>query len=433
MTAADETTGAHMDRHIPFETLHNFRDLGGYPAADGLRVRPGRLFRADSLGKLRPDTADWDRFLALGIGTVIDLRHPWEARDRGRIPEHDSFAYRNLSIEHRPYDQPSLTPDVEPGPYLSARFVEVAEDGTKELAAALELVAGAKEGLVFHCASGKDRTGQFAALVLGLLGVPDEVIVEDFTLTELATPALLADWRARNGGRSPAWPSFGRAPEAVMRLFLAALRERHGSLDAYVSQALGMDVEALKSALRARLLEPVPTGRPEPVLRRATPGDAALLVRLRDTAALWQLARGIRQWQPGEKTEAHFVDRMREGEVWLSYSGGAVTGAYELWWDDPAAWGPRPPEAGYVHRLMTTPHTAPPGTGRALLAHAEARIGAAGRPYARLDCLSANSRLRAYYEAAGYTVVGEQRAKEDGTGSPYAVTLMEKRLGRDGT
>lgn len=45
-----------MDRHIPFETLHNFRDLGGYPAADGQRVRAGRLFRADSLGKLRPDS-----------------------------------------------------------------------------------------------------------------------------------------------------------------------------------------------------------------------------------------------------------------------------------------------------------------------------------------------------------------------------------------
>ena len=417
-----------MDRHVPFDKLHNFRDLGGYPTRDGRRVRAGHLFRADSLGKLTEDTPDWDRFLSLGIGTVIDLRHPWEIDGRGRIPQHASFTYHNLSIEHRPYDQAALTPDIDPGPYLSERFMEVAQDGTKEIAAALELVAGTPQGLVFHCASGKDRTGQLAALVLALLDVPDEVIIEDFSLTELATQALLADWRARNEGRSPAWPAFARAPESVMRLFLSALRTRYGSVEAYVSDALGMDAPALSAALRARLLEPAPTTWPPLTHRRATDEDAPRLVRLRDTAALWQLARGISQWQPGEKDETHFRDRMREGEVWLSYAGGSLAGAYELWWDDPAAWGPRPPEAGYIHRLMTAPHTAPPGTGRHILTHAESRIAAAGRPYARLDCLASNPRLRAYYESAGYTVVGEQRAKEGGSGSPYAVTLLEKRL-----
>ncbi|MEH0472084.1 tyrosine-protein phosphatase [Streptomyces sp. B21-097] len=418
-----------MDRHIPFETLHNFRDLGGYATGTGHRVRPGLLFRADSLGRLRPGTPDWDRFLALGIGTVVDLRHPWETESAGRIPPHDSFAYHNLSIEHRAYDQAAATPDVEPGPYLCARYLEVAEDGVEEIATALRLVAGARDGLVFHCASGKDRTGQLAALILALLGVPDETIIEDFTLTELASRALLEDWRARNDGRTPVWPAFGRAPEAAMRLFLQALRARHGSVEAYVTHALGLDAEALSAALRDRLLEPLPTAWAEPVHRRAVPEDAPLLVRLRDTAALWQLARGIEQWQPGEKDEAHFVDRMREGEVWLAYTGTTPAGAFELWWDDPAAWGPRPPDAGYIHRLMTVPHTAPPGTGRRMLAQAESRIAAAGRPYARLDCLSANPRLRSYYESAGYTVVGEQRAKKGGPGSPYAVTLLEKRLG----
>ncbi|MGX9888482.1 GNAT family N-acetyltransferase [Streptomyces sp. NPDC002276] len=287
--------------------------------------------------------------------------------------------------------------------------------------------------LVFHCASGKDRTGLLAALVLGLLGVPEETIVEDFTLTELATPALLLAWRARNGGRSPAWPSWGHAPAAVMRLFLAGLASRYGSVEGYVTKALPLDVTALSTTLRDKLLEEQPTAWPELTYRKAVEADAVTLVRLRDSAALWQLARGIDQWKPGEKDEAHFLRRVREdegeGEVWLAYADGTLAGACELWWNDPAAWGPRPPDAGYVHRLMTTPHTAPPGTGRRLLARAESRITATGRPYARLDCLAANTRLRAYYESAGYAVVGEQRAKDGGLGSPYAVTLMEKRLG----
>ncbi|MFF9817184.1 GNAT family N-acetyltransferase [Streptomyces sp. NPDC014006] len=421
-----------MDRHIPFDALRNFRDLGGYPTPDGTRrVRPGRLYRSDSLGKISEGTADWDRFLSLGVGTVIDLRHPWEIERTGRVPEHASLTYHHLSIEHRPYNQAALTADVDPGPYLAERFMEVAEDGVKEIREALETIAdSARRGtpVVFHCASGKDRTGEIAALVLALLGIDEATIIEDFSLTELATGALLADWRTRNGGASPTWPGFGRAPAAIMRLFLDALKERYGSVEAYVTDALGMDATSLAATLREALLEPRPTAHPALTYRKAAEADAPLLVRLRDTAALWQLARGIDQWKPGEKDEAHFVRRMREGEVWLAYAGNTLTGAWELWWTDEAAWGPRPADAGYIHRLMTTPHTAPPGTGRAMLAQAESRITATGRPHARLDCLSTNPRLRAYYESAGYRVVGEQQAKTDGGGSPYAVTLLEKRL-----
>ncbi|MFE6361776.1 GNAT family N-acetyltransferase [Streptomyces sp. NPDC057806] len=420
-----------MDRHIRFDALHNFRDLGGYPAADGRRVRPARLYRSDSLGKLAEATPDWSRFLSLGIRTVIDLRHPWEIESRGRVPHHDGLAHHPLSIEHRPYDQPALAADVDPGPYLAERYLEVAQDGTAEIRRALELVAeaaAADQPLVFHCASGKDRTGLLAALVLSLLGADDHTVIEDFSLTELAAPALLAEWRARNDGRTPTWLGFGRAPESVMRLFLAALTTHYGSIEDYVTKALSLDAEALTHTLRTALLEQPPATWPRLTYRKAEKADAGTLARLHGSSALWQLARGIDQWKPGEKDETHFLDRMRDGEVWLAHAGGHLAGAWELWWTDPAAWGPRPDDAGYIHRLMTTPHTAPPGTGRALLAEAESRISATGRPYARLDCLTSNPRLRAYYESAGYRVVGEQPTKHGGTGAPYAVTLLEKKL-----
>lgn len=251
-----------MDRHIPFDALHNFRDLGGYATADGRRVRTGLLYRADSLGKLREGTADWDRFRSLGIRTVIDLRHPWEAEAQGRVPEHGSLTYHNLSIEHRPYDQAIQGPDVDPGPYLAARYMEVAEDGVKEIGRALQLVTEAVQAntpLVFHCASGKDRTGQLAALILELAGVPDETIIEDYTLTELATPALLADWKTRNTGREPSWPGFGRAPSSVMKTYLTSLRTHYGSTENYVNQQLSLDAEELQNTLRTSLLESAPT------------------------------------------------------------------------------------------------------------------------------------------------------------------------------
>ncbi|MEV0439544.1 tyrosine-protein phosphatase [Streptomyces spectabilis] len=412
-----------MKRHIPFDRLHNCRDLGGYVTEDGRTVRWGKVYRSDSLSKLHG--ADWERFLGLGVRTVIDLRYPWEIEAKGRVPDHASFAYHNLSVEHRPYDQAALGPDVDTGRYLADRYLEVAEDGVKELRRALELIAEDGSGpVVFHCASGKDRTGLLAALVLSLLGVAEADVVEDFTLTELATDRLVADWRAANPGRELVWPDYGRAPADVMRLFLASIAERYGSLRGYASQLLDVD-EELVAALRAALLE-----GPELAFRRAGASDLAELVRLRDEAARWQISRGIAQWLPGELGEDHFGARLADSEVWLATLGpdGPVAGAFELWWDDPAPWGPQPPTAGYVHRLMTDRGTAPPRTGRVLLAHAERRIRAAGRGLSRLDCRSNNPRLRAYYAAAGYQEVGELASKDGGVAGRYAVTLMEKRL-----
>ncbi|UED84562.1 tyrosine-protein phosphatase [Streptomyces profundus] len=243
-----------MDRHIPFARLHNFRDMGGYSTKSGEKIRSRLLFRSDSLSKLQG--ADLDRFLGLGIGTVIDLRYPWEISAKGRVPEHPSFVYHNLSVEHRPYDQASLGPEIETGPYLAERYGEVAKDGVAELRAAIELIATSEGPVAFHCASGKDRTGLLAALILDLLAVPERTIVEDFALTRLATPHLLADWLADHPGQRPSWPGYGTAPTEVMTLFLAGLRERHGSVHQYLSHHVGVDAD-LTAQLRRKLLEPV--------------------------------------------------------------------------------------------------------------------------------------------------------------------------------
>ncbi|MFF8639651.1 GNAT family N-acetyltransferase [Streptomyces sp. NPDC015345] len=163
--------------------------------------------------------------------------------------------------------------------------------------------------------------------------------------------------------------------------------------------------------------------------RRADKADTATLTGLYDGAARWMLERGIDQWKPGDKDARHFRRLIDSGveEVWLAEEGAEVVGAYELWWDDEAAWGVRAPDAGYVHRLMVR-RGARPGSGRAMLARAERRIAEAGRELCRLDCVSANPRLRTYYEGAGYTAVGELAGKVAADGSTYGVTLMEKRL-----
>ncbi len=163
--------------------------------------------------------------------------------------------------------------------------------------------------------------------------------------------------------------------------------------------------------------------------RRADESDLATLVRLRDDAARWMLGQGITgQWRPGELDADHFRRVMADGEVWIAELDGRAVGAWELWWADEAAWGPRPPEAGYVHRLMVDRDRAEPGTGRRLLRAAEQRVAEVGRTYARLDCVAGNARLNAYYVANGYRVVGHKAGKPQPGGEPKPFTLLEKPL-----
>jgi protein-tyrosine phosphatase len=245
-------------RDIAFDRLHNFRDLGGYAAVDGRTVRWGRLYRSDSLGKLAPGSADHQRFLALDVRTVIDLRYPWEVERAGRVPEQPGLEYHNLSIEHRPYDQAAIDPTVDPWRHLADRYAEVIEDGVKEIRQTLHVIAAANgqdsSPLVFHCASGKDRTGLIAALVLTLLGDGEEDDLADFARTELATERLLADYRATYPDRHRIWPGYGRAPAIVMRHVLDDLTAAHGSVHNYATDRLGVDA-AMVTAMRERLLE----------------------------------------------------------------------------------------------------------------------------------------------------------------------------------
>src|ERR1700722_3987929 len=111
------------DRLIPLEGCFNFRDLGGYPAADGRTIRWRRLFRADGLTRLtEPDLAALAGF---GLASVVALRTHGELSKRGPIPWPDS----QLSLHHLPMTD--VLPDREQFPqwvdsaYVAERYLEM--------------------------------------------------------------------------------------------------------------------------------------------------------------------------------------------------------------------------------------------------------------------------------------------------------------------
>src|SRR5262245_11752358 len=242
---------AGVDRHVRLDRVHNLRDVGGYPTADGRMVAWGRLYRSDSLAHL--DGEDLERFAKLGIRTVIDLRYPDEIERNGRVPDLPGLSFYNFSVEHRPFDQINIDPSIDPAPFFAERYAEVAADGVVELRQTLEIIAGEGElPLLFHCHAGKDRTGIVAAIVLTLVGVSRDDVVADFALTNLARPRFLAD-RVARGLPIPQWPGFARAPADAMRMFLAGIDERYGSVRGYARDGLGVTDDVF-GALEARYL-----------------------------------------------------------------------------------------------------------------------------------------------------------------------------------
>lgn len=239
-------------RNLSFSSIYNFRDVGGYAGLDGRTVRWRRLFRADSLHRLRG--ADLEAFGALGVKTVVDLRRDFEIERHGRVPHADGLDYRNVVVEHVDWDSIPQPVDIPHERWLADRYLNFAEDGGVGLAAALSLVADpAAAPAVVHCMAGKDRTGVVCALTLSLLGVSDTDIAEDYALTESAMASLTEYlMRTMPGEVQDKYHMFD-CPEDAMLLFLADLRERHGSVEKYVRE-IGVSAEQV-AAMRDHLLE----------------------------------------------------------------------------------------------------------------------------------------------------------------------------------
>ncbi|HXQ62480.1 MAG TPA: tyrosine-protein phosphatase [Acidimicrobiales bacterium] len=242
-------------RTLVFDGCFNFRDLGGYPTADGRRTRWRRLFRADGLSRLTEN--DLATLATLGVVTVIDLRTDLEADTQGRFPpDRAGVSYHHLPLtDTLPGEEESA--DWDRAAFVSERYLAMLSEGTATVSDAIGLLADpARRPAVFHCSVGKDRTGVLAALVLGFLGVPDDVIVDDYALSYDAMLRILAHLKER-------YPESGEIVEryrpvilsaapASMAGFVAGVRRTYGSFD---DLAASLGVTAEVDRLRAEVLE----------------------------------------------------------------------------------------------------------------------------------------------------------------------------------
>jgi protein-tyrosine phosphatase len=246
-----------MQRLIALDGCLNFRDLGGYPTADGRRLRWRHLFRSDALHLL--SAADVAHLRdTLGIGDVIDLRSTAEVETDGR----DRLATREIRFHHVPlYDGNSASRAAPPEAYtLGDRYFLLAEFAKEPIARVITTVADVPSPVVYHCAAGKDRTGVISAILLALLGVHDEIIVADYAATQENIEAIIDRLMASEGYEtmlSALPPDTLHAQPETMVAFLERVRREYGSMGAYARSA-GVTNDVVQR-LEARLVTCDPT------------------------------------------------------------------------------------------------------------------------------------------------------------------------------
>ncbi len=250
----------------------NARDIGGTLALNG-KIKSGLVFRADALNRL----TDGDRqtLVSAGITKIIDFRSPTErAANPDALPasipaeslpvydpNNDFYLFFAKAVQGGPTVQQEMLGDGKAAQYMRDYYKWMVTDPTarNQFATALKEIASANGAVMYHCTAGKDRTGWMTAILMQILGTPENAIYDNFlasndrlaagnkaTLDALVAQGLVTD-------RSLFEPVLGVQRDYLASAIIQAVSS-FGSLDRFVSEGLGID-DATAGALRTKLIE----------------------------------------------------------------------------------------------------------------------------------------------------------------------------------
>jgi protein tyrosine/serine phosphatase len=168
------------ERLLPWGGCYNARELGGYPTADGGQTRWKAIVRSDNVGRLTG--AGWVALAEYGVRTIIDLRSPSEMAMEGtaRPAEIETLAMPLLNESDT-----STMVDIYTSTSAEHTYAIILARCRPNFARVVSALATAPPGgVLVHCQAGRDRTGLVCALLLGLAGVVQKVIAEDYAVSE---------------------------------------------------------------------------------------------------------------------------------------------------------------------------------------------------------------------------------------------------------
>lgn len=206
----------------------NTRDLAGYRTADGKwQIQPHRLIRSAHLGSLSPADVqtlshDYD------VRAVVDFRTPGQTKGKP-----------DVAIPGTTMTQLSV---LGPHAYVDAGGWGDGEFYKQRLAFGYAAVTGYRQFLnqlltqpgatLYHCSSGKDRTGIATVLIMSALGMDEATIIKDYMLSQTYHHHVDYQW---------------------IKEYFKEVKQNYGSMTKYLDQLIGFDATK-REQLRAQYL-----------------------------------------------------------------------------------------------------------------------------------------------------------------------------------
>lgn len=257
-----------LGKSLGIASVPNLRDLGGYPTRDGRTVAIGLAYRSDQLSGITPE--DMAKLAAFNFKVDYDLRTAAERDNRpDELPPGVKYVWLNVladapqaspaRLEQLLRDPPQANEVLGNG-QVEAAFIEAYREFVSLPSARSEfgrLFRGLAERsqlpALFHCTTGKDRTGWAAAALLELLGVPRDIIMADYLRSNLIIIPKYQDEIAAfiAVGGEPAIPeAILGVQEVYLNAAFGEMELQYGTIENYFAEGLGIDADE-QQTLRA--------------------------------------------------------------------------------------------------------------------------------------------------------------------------------------
>ncbi|GAA4487278.1 tyrosine/lipid phosphatase LipA [Rhodococcus olei] len=262
------STPPNPDATPRLASVANFRDVAGndgdgYATTDGHHLERGVFYRSNGLDKT--SDADLQTLASLGVADVYDLRGDSEISNpmvggTDKIPA--GAVYKHLPIEFG--DLTALAQTIH-SPEEGREFLRDANrsfvtDAAKRATFGQLLTSIANEdgAQLFHCSSGKDRTGWTAMLLQTIAGVPQQTIFDDYLLSNSyleqsnqKTLTMIGLALGQQAATNLA-PVLG-VETSFLQAGLDQITADYGTVDKYLSEGLGLD-SATIAKLKGKLV-----------------------------------------------------------------------------------------------------------------------------------------------------------------------------------
>lgn len=227
-------------RRVLLSNTLNTRDLGGYPIDCRTATTYKAFLRSDVPIQVSDD--DIKLLLSNNITTIVDLRSDDEVQSKPcALKNHEKFQYYHCKA----YGNGCLPTSVEAVPNS---YFEIVDEQMSVLNI-MRILANAKDGVLYHCTAGKDRTGVISALLLLLAGVHKTDILADYQISQVYLSSMLLQFckSNKNVDLNIITPRI-----EYMEKFLDMFQKKYNSIQKYLSLIGLSDSEVLR--LKTKLI-----------------------------------------------------------------------------------------------------------------------------------------------------------------------------------